>query len=130
MHMHIICIQIHSESLWVNLALKNLSNNQVQEQSKSIFNKKFQIVDEKCHNADLQVCKNHEITLEKMQELLTKYENLPEVQEFRTILDENNQNIFKGTPPDFKLEIPIKLSLELYLEVLETILEVVRHKGY
>ena len=65
-----------------------------------------------------------------MQELLTKYENLPEVQEFRTILDENNQNIFKGTPPDFKLEIPVKLSLELYLEVLETILEVVRHKGY
>lgn len=88
------------------------------------------LVDLQTSKADQEVCTKHNITVEVFQELLEKYDTLPNVVDMISLVDENNQNISNGKTPDFKLEYPKSLTQELYLEILETVLEVLRHEAY
>lgn len=62
--------------------------------------------------------------------MLEKYRETEEVKEIYDIIEENNQKIFNGVRPDFKLEYPDKITSELYFEILTTIFEVVRYEIY
>lgn len=88
------------------------------------------LVDEKTNNADIETWEKFNITVEELAELLATFENEPEVKEMQSIIEDNNQRIFKGIRPDFKLEYPDKITTELYFEVLTTIFEVIRYEAY
>jgi hypothetical protein len=131
-----IPIYVHSYNLYVNSVreLRDKQNSedfvrsQVQAQSKPISF--ITLVDDKTHKADAEICEKYDISVDQLGELLSMFEKEPAVQEMQSIIEENNQNIFKGIRPDFKLEYPDKITSELYFEILGTIFEVVRYETY
>lgn len=88
------------------------------------------IVDTETSKIDEEVCKQFEITVDELSQMIGMYEKDPDVVEMQNLIEENTKRIFEEKRPDFKLEYPDKITPELYFEILTTIFEYLRYEVY